>query len=115
MPTHYPDIVMAGPEPLRELRKLGVIELRLRGRGVHAVPPHFLLDADIPRALRARTVSGADQFFAKIAFSRVIHPLRLRALKAFDEFFFNRARDVYPRHDFARMNDEEFGATLRLD
>jgi hypothetical protein len=36
-------------------------------------------------------------------------------MKAFDEFFFARARDVYPRYDFARMNDVEFGATLGLD
>jgi hypothetical protein len=35
-------------------------------------------------------------------------------MKAFDEFFFGRARDVYPRYDFARMDDKEFGATLSL-
>ena len=34
---------------------------------------------------------------------------------AFDEFFFSKARDVYPRYDFARMNDDEYGATLGLD
>jgi hypothetical protein len=68
-----------------------------------------------PRHFELVPVSGADQFFAKIAFSSVIDPLRPRALKAFDEFFFNRARNVYPRYDFARMNDEEFGAMLRLD
>ena len=37
------------------------------------------------------------------------------ATKAFDEFFFSRARDVHPRYDFARMNDNEFGATLALN
>jgi hypothetical protein len=31
------------------------------------------------------------------------------------KFFFGRARDIYPRYDFARMNDNEFGATLELD
>ena len=31
---------------------------------------------------------------------------------AFEEFFFRRARDVYPRYDFARMNDDEYRATL---
>jgi hypothetical protein len=51
----------------------------------------------------------------KIAFGRVIDPLRPRALKAFEEFFFSRAREVYPRYDLARMNDDEFGATLGLD
>jgi hypothetical protein len=60
-------------------------------------------------------VSGADQFFVKIAFGRVIDPPHRRTLKAFEEFFFSRARDVYPRYDFARMNDDEYGATLGLD
>ncbi|HWX29735.1 MAG TPA: substrate-binding domain-containing protein [Steroidobacteraceae bacterium] len=59
-------------------------------------------------------VSGAEPFFTKIALARVTDPLRPRATKAFDEFFFSRARDVYPRYDFARMNDDEFGATLEL-
>jgi hypothetical protein len=60
-------------------------------------------------------VSGAERFFVQIAFGRVVDPLRPRAMKAFDEFFFGRARDVYPRYDFARMSDEAFGATIGLD
>jgi hypothetical protein len=48
----------------------------------------------------------------QIAYGRVIDPLRPRALQSFDEFFFSRARDLYPQYDFARMNDDEFGATL---
>jgi hypothetical protein len=202
----YPDIVMAGPDPLREVRKLGVIEpqarffSRNRGPallvrkgnplGIHgltdivrtgariALPnaveeaararyraaidgligksaadavfaaevPHFpgrlgIVHRDLPEMVARGyadvaftqyhlisywtrifpkhfelvSVSGADQFFVKIAFGRVIDPLRPRALKAFEEFFFSRARDVYPRYDFARMNDDEFGATLALD
>ena len=202
----YPDIVMAGPEPLREVRKLGAIELQARffskNRGpallvrkgnplriyglsdivrtgarialpnaveesarardraamngligesaadaifaaeipdfpgrigiMHRDLPEMVARgyADVaftqyhlvsywtrifPRHFEFVPVSGADQFFAKIAFSRVVHPLRPRALRAFDEFFFSRARDVYPRYDFAHMNDVEFGATLRLD
>ena len=55
------------------------------------------------------------RFALKIAFGRVIDPLRAGALKAFEEFFFSRARDVYPRYDFVRMNDDEYGATLALD
>jgi hypothetical protein len=51
----------------------------------------------------------------KIGFARVTNPLRPRALKAFEEFFFARARDVYPRYDFARMSDEEYGASMALD
>jgi hypothetical protein len=47
--------------------------------------------------------------------ARVADPLRARAMRAFDEFFFSRARDVYPRYDFARMNDDEFAASLALD
>jgi Bacterial extracellular solute-binding protein len=202
----YPDIVMAGPDPLREVRKLGAIEpqarffSRNRGPallvrkgnplGIHgltditrtgariALPnaveeaarvryraaidgligksaadavfaaevPHFsgrlgIVHRDLPEMVARGyadvaftqyhlisywtrifpkhfelvAVSGADQFFVKIAFGRVIDPLRPRALKAFEEFFFSRARDVYPRYDFARMNDDEFGATLALD
>jgi hypothetical protein len=60
-------------------------------------------------------VGGAEPYFTQIAFGSVVDPLRPRALKAFDEFFFSRARDVYPRFDFARMNDNEYGATLALD
>jgi hypothetical protein len=59
-------------------------------------------------------VAGAEPFSAQIAFGRVSNPLRARAVKAFDEFFFSRAKDVYPRYDFARMNDDEYGATLAL-
>jgi molybdate transport system substrate-binding protein len=67
-------------------------------------PNHFTL---VP-------VSGAERYYAQIAFGRVVDPLRARAMKAFDEFFFSRARDVYPRYDFARMSDEAFGATVEL-
>lgn len=203
----YPDIVMAGPDPLRQVRKLGAIEpqarffSRNRGfallvrkgnpLGIHglvdvartgrriALPeavsepeararyraavddligkpaaddlfaaeaPNFpgrigIVHRDLPEMVArgyadvALTqyhlisywtrifpnhfalvpISGAERFFVKIAFGRVIDPLRPRALMAFDEFFFSRARDVYPRYDFARMNDDEYGATLGLD
>jgi len=202
----YPDIVMAGPEPLRELRKLGVIGpqarffARNRGPamlvrkgnplGVHALDdiartgarialpdateagararyrvaiegligksgadavfaaeaasfpgrlgivhrdlPEMLARgyADVaftqyhlvsywtrlfPNHFELVPVSGAEQFFIKIAFARVLDPLRLRALMAFEEFFFSRARDTYPKYDLARMSDDEFGATVGLD
>jgi len=68
-------------------------------------PNHFAL---VP-------IWGAERFFAEIAIGRVIDPLRPRALRAFDEFFSSRARDVYPQYDFARMNDDAYGATLALD
>jgi hypothetical protein len=203
----YPDIVMGGPNPLRQLRKLGVIEPQARffaknrglallvrkgnPLGIHgltdvagtgariALPdavdeagsraryrtavdeligksaadvffaaeiPHFpgrigIVHRDFPEMVArgyadvALTqyhlisywtrifphhfelvpVAGAERFFVKIAFGRVIDPLRPRALKAFEEFFFSRARDVYPRYDLARMSDEEYGAALALD
>ena len=202
----FPDLVMAGPDPLRELRKLGVIEpqarffsrnrgpallvrkgnpLKIRGladlvpkgarialpnadeeaarvrsrtaldgligkSGADAVfaleVPHFsgrlgIVHRDLPEMVARGyadvaftqyhlisywsrifpehfelvPVPGADQFFVKIAFGRVIDPPRPQTLNAFEEFFFRRARDVYPRYDFARMNDDEYGSTLRLD
>jgi len=203
----YPDIVMARPAPLRQVRKLGVIEPQARyfakNRGlallVRKGNPHgindltdvartgariALPDAALEAGSRARyrtavdeligktaaealfaaevshfrgrlgivhrdfpemvargyadvaltqyhlisywtrlfpnhfelvPIPGADRFFIKIAFARVIDPLRPRALKAFEEFFFGRARDVYPKYDLARMNDTEFAASLELD
>jgi hypothetical protein len=202
----YPDIVMAGPEPLRQLRKLGVIEGQARffsrnlgpallvrkgnPLGIHslvdvtrtgarvALPNvqeadararyrasldgligHAAADAffaaeappfrgrigivhrDLPEMIArgyadvALTqhhlisywtrvfpdhfelvpIPGAGQYFVRIALARTVDPLRRRAAKAFEEFFFARARDVYPRYDFARMADDEYGATLALD
>ena len=202
----YPDIVMGGPDPLRELRKLGVIEPQARFFSKNRGPAllvrkgnplgiHGLTDVTrtgariaLPDAVgepgaRARyraaidallgksaadavfaaevvdfpgrlgivhrdfpemvargyadvaltqyhlisywarifpdhfelvPVSGGERFFVKIALSRIINPLRPRALKAFEEFFFSRAQDVYPRYDFVRMTDDEYGAALAL-
>ena len=67
-------------------------------------PSHFAL---VP-------VPGAESFFMQIALGRVSDPLRPQAVTAFDEFFFARAKDVYPRYGFARMTDEEYGAPLAL-
>lgn len=200
----YPDIVMGGPAPLRELRKLGVLEAQARyfsknrGRALlvrkgNPLSIHGLADVartgarvaqadtvearagnraaiegligkpaadaffanavehfpgrlgiphrDVPEMLArgyadvglaqyhlisywTRTfpnhfelvpIAGAERFPVKIAFGRVIGPLRSRAAKAFEEFFFSRARDVYPRYDFVRMTDDEYGAALALD
>ena len=60
-------------------------------------------------------VPGAERFFTQIALARVADPQRPRDAKAFDEFFFSRARDIYPQYDFACMNESEFGAVLALD
>jgi hypothetical protein len=59
-------------------------------------------------------IAGAERFPVKIALGRVIGPLRPRAAQGFEEFFFSQARDVYPRYDFARMADDEYGAALAL-
>ena len=202
----YPDIVMGGPDPLQQLRKLGVLEPQARffsknrglallvrkgnPLGIHgltdvarsgarlaqpdvaeagararyrtaveeligksAADAFFAADvehfpgrigithrdapemiargyADVgitqyhlicywtrifPNHFELVPVAGAERFFVKIAFGRMIDPLRPRALKAFEEFFFSRARDVYPRYDLARMSDEEYGAALALE
>ena len=68
-----------------------------------------------PNQFELVAVPGAEPFFTQIALARVADPLRARAARALDEFFFSRARDVYPRYDFARMADSEYGATLGLD
>jgi hypothetical protein len=68
-----------------------------------------------PNHFEAVAVPGAEPFFTQIALAGAVDPPRARALKAFDEFFFSRARDVYPRYDFVSMNDDEFGTTLVLD
>jgi hypothetical protein len=59
-------------------------------------------------------IEGAERFSLLIAFGRVIDPLRPQALEAFEEFFFSRAREIYPKYDFARMDDDKYGATLAL-
>jgi hypothetical protein len=60
-------------------------------------------------------VAGTEPFFTEIALARVVDPLRARAVQAFDEFFFSRAREVYPRYEFVSMKDEEFGRALALN
>jgi hypothetical protein len=84
---------------------VGLTQYHLISHWARTFPDHFEL---VP-------IEGAERHPLKIAFCRVVDPLRPRALKAFEEFFFSRARDVYPRYDFARMNDDEYGATLDLD
>ena len=44
----------------------------------------------------------------------VADPLRAEAAKAFSEYFVDAARDIYPRHGFARMKAEEFGREIEL-
>jgi hypothetical protein len=61
------------------------------------------------------TVPGAEKFSSTIAMAETIDPLRAPAAKAFSEFLFSVAREVYPRYGFAMMNDAEFGATIRLE
>jgi phage tail protein X len=67
-----------------------------------------------PNHFEAVAVAGTEPFFREIALARAVDPLHGRALQAFDEFFFSRAREAYPRYDFALMNNDEFGRTLVL-
>jgi hypothetical protein len=84
---------------------VGLTQYHLISYWARTFPDHFEV---VP-------IEGAERFPLKIAFGRVTDPLRPRALAAFEEFFFSRARDIYPKYDFARMNDNEFGTTLSLD
>jgi len=68
-----------------------------------------------PNLFELVAIAGSERFSVQIAFGRVTKPLRPRAVNAFEEFLFSRARDVYPRYDFARMTDDEYGAVLALD
>jgi len=84
---------------------VGLTQYHLISYWVRTFPNHFEL---VP-------IEGAERFPVKIAFSGVIDSLRPRPRQAFEEFFFSQAREVYPKFDFARMNDEEYGAPLPLD
>jgi len=67
-----------------------------------------------PNQFEAIAVAGAESFFTEIALARAVDPPRMRALRAFDQFFFIHAKHVYPRYEFATMKDDEFGKTLLL-
>jgi len=84
---------------------VGLTQYHLISYWVRTFPNHFEL---VP-------IERAEGFPVKIAFGRVADPPRLRAQQAFEEFFFSRARDVYPKYDFARMSNDEYGETLALD
>jgi len=84
---------------------VGLTQYHLISFWVRTFPNHFEL---VP-------IEGAERFPVKIAFSRVIDPLRPRAREAFEEYFFARAREIYPKYDFTRLDDDEYGATLSID
>ena len=94
------------PEMLaRGYADVGLTQYHLISYWARTFPDHFEL---VP-------IAGAERFPVKIAFGRVIDPLRSRAARAFEEFFFSRAAEVYPRYDFARMDGDEYAAPLALD
>ena len=103
--------------------RLGIVhrdlpEMVARGYADVALTQYHLISywtRIFPNHFELVTVASAERFFVNIAFGRVIDPLRPHAMKAFEEFFLSRARDVYPRYDFARMNEDEFGASLTLN
>jgi ABC-type molybdate transport system substrate-binding protein len=71
--------------------------------------------ATYPQLCTMVTVPGADQFASQIAMVSSAEPLRAQAAKAFSEFFFGVAREVYPRYGFATISEAEFGAPVKLD
>jgi len=60
-------------------------------------------------------IPGAERFPVQIGLVRVVDSPRPRAARAFEEFLLDRAREVYPRYDFAHMGDEEYGAVVDLE
>ena len=84
---------------------VGFTQYHLISYWVRTFPNHFEL---VP-------IAGAERFPVSIGFARITDALRPRALRAFEEFFLGRARDVYPRYDFARMTDGEYGSPMALD
>ena len=112
-----------GAEAPRFAGRLGIVhrdfpEMVARGYADVALTQYHLVSywtRIFPSFFELVPVSGAERFFLQIAFARTIEPLRPRALLAFEAFFFGRAREVYPHYDFARMGEDEFGATLKLD
>jgi len=94
------------PEMLaRGYADVGLTQYHLISYWVRTFPNHFEL---VP-------IVGSERFSLNIGFGRIVDPLRPRAARAFAEFFFSRARDVYPRYDFARMSEEEYGTPIALD
>jgi len=89
----------------RDYADVGLSQYHLVSHWVRTFPDRFEL---VP-------IEGTERFPLSIAFARVIDPLRPYALEAFEEFFFGRARDIYPKYDFARMDDDKYGATLELE
>jgi hypothetical protein len=61
------------------------------------------------------TIPGADAYSSTIAMAQTQAPLRPRAARAFSEFFLSVAPAVYPKYQFARLNETEFLSPIALD
>ena len=70
--------------------------------------------AAYPQLCTMVAVPGADKFSSRIAMVSSLAPLRAQAAKAFSEFFFGVAREVYPRYGFAPLSEAEFGAPVKF-
>jgi hypothetical protein len=70
--------------------------------------------AAYPQICGMIAVPGAARYSSTIALARVVDPLRAPAAEAFSRFFFEIARDLYPRHGFAMMSADEFGERVEL-
>jgi len=71
-------------------------------------------EAAYPGLFALVTAPVAESFSSTIAMVSVVDPLRAQATKAFWEFFFEVAREVYPRYGFVTISEPEFGATIPL-
>ena len=70
--------------------------------------------AAYPQLCAMIIVPGAEAYSSTIAMISTIGPLRAPAAKAFAEFFFTVAREIYPRYGFAVLGEGEFGAPVTL-
>jgi len=94
------------PEMLvRSYADVGFVQYHLASYYTRTFPDDFEL---VP-------IAEAERFPVNIGFARAIEPLRPYAVEAFEQFFFDRARNTYPQYDFAPMDDDGYGAALALN
>jgi len=68
-----------------------------------------------PQLCAALTIPGAELYSSTIAMAQTSGPLRPQATQAFSEFFLSVAPTVYPKYQFARISEKEFGSPIALD
>ena len=68
-----------------------------------------------PQLCAMVTIPGADAYSSTIAMAVTKPPLRPQAARAFSQFFLSVAPTVYPKYQFARLSETEFGSPIALD